>query len=234
MKKMRIMICDDEQLWVDELTKHCEAYFEKVDMKVDLVGTRHFEDIFKDPCDLLLLDIEMPGMSGIEIKEHFMYSERPLIIFVTAYPEYIGEAFGRNVIGFLTKPIQTKQFETYLSVAMNLHDIDTYVTFEDGSVRSSREILLITVKFGYADVVMVTGERYSSIRKSLKIWQEELGHYGFIRINDACLVNCRYIKSFKGTHVLLQNEQMHLVSRRRKKECVAQFIEYSKKIAKHL
>jgi len=231
---MRIMICDDEQLWVDELTKRCEAYFEKVDMKVDLVGTCHYEDIFKEPCDLLLLDIEMPGMSGIEIKEHFMYSERPLIIFVTAYPEYIGEAFGRNVIGFLTKPIQTKQFETYLSVAMNLHDIDTYVTFKDSIVRSSKEILLITAKFGYTDVKMATGETYSSIRKSLKIWQEELGHYGFIRISDACLINCRYIKSFEGTHVQLQNDQTLHVSRRRKKECMEQFVEFSKKIAKHL
>jgi DNA-binding LytR/AlgR family response regulator len=85
----------------------------------------------------------------------------------------------------------------------------------------------------YTQIILGTGEKKSWVRKSLKIWEEELENFGFVRINEACLLNCRYIKNFEGYKVVLLNGKKMKVSRRRKSGCEEKFIEYSRKISIH-
>src|SRR5690349_13203165 len=63
-----------------------------------------------NPVDLLLLDIEMPGMTGLELIKK-MGNKRPLIIFTTAKSDYAVEAFELNVIDYLVKPITLPRFK---------------------------------------------------------------------------------------------------------------------------
>src|SRR4051812_8519098 len=61
------------------------------------------------PIDVLFLDIEMPGMTGIELTKN-LGKKRPFIIFTTAKTEYAVDAFELNVIDYLVKPIEPARF----------------------------------------------------------------------------------------------------------------------------
>ena len=110
-----LAICDDEVYWQKELFKYCKVIEEKKKIKF----TYHFfssgEELleFKEHLDILLLDEEMKKISGQMIKEHFESINRDtMIIFVTTHNEIIYDSFGKNVYGFLEKPIVEKNFFT--------------------------------------------------------------------------------------------------------------------------
>src|SRR4029079_6783633 len=65
--------------------------------------------INKEPVDLLLLDIEMPGMTGIELTRH-LGKKKPFIIFTTAKTDYAVEAFELNVVDYLVTPVDPARF----------------------------------------------------------------------------------------------------------------------------
>lgn len=100
---MNVIICDDKKEEMEGTVYFCRDYFLKKGMPCGITATTEPEDIWKELPDILILDIEMPKMSGIEIKQRLEGEDKPLIIFVTGYEEHMPEAFGRNVIGFLMK-----------------------------------------------------------------------------------------------------------------------------------
>src|SRR5215203_1348048 len=69
-----------------------------------------YQIINKESVDLLLLDIEMPGMTGLELTKN-LGNKKPLIIFTTAKTDYAVEAFELNVVDYLIKPIALPRFK---------------------------------------------------------------------------------------------------------------------------
>ncbi len=71
--------------------------------------------------DVLLLDIRMPGMSGLEVAEHLQKSERPpAIVFATAYDEHAIQAFDLNAVDYLMKPVRLERLANALKKARAL------------------------------------------------------------------------------------------------------------------
>src|SRR5687768_13417695 len=68
-----------------------------------------YNTINKEDVDLILLDIEMPGMTGLELIRN-LGNKRPLIIFTTAKTDYAVEAFELNVVDYLVKPVTPARF----------------------------------------------------------------------------------------------------------------------------
>ena len=68
------------------------------------------EAIRRDAPDLVFLDIQMPGLSGLEMIKQLPRHRRPLIIFLTAYDEYALNAFEANALDYLLKPIDRQRF----------------------------------------------------------------------------------------------------------------------------
>ena len=71
----------------------------------------------REPCDLLFLDVQMPGLTGFEVITALPAEERPVTIFVTAFDEFALNAFQVHAIDYLTKPIQRHRFLTALDRA---------------------------------------------------------------------------------------------------------------------
>jgi len=63
--------------------------------------------LLTETVDLLLLDIEMPGMSGLELTKN-LENKRPVIIFITSKREYAADAFDLNVVDCIIKPVKTR------------------------------------------------------------------------------------------------------------------------------
>ena len=94
---------------------------------------------------------------------------------------------------------------------------------------------MINADRGYTEIELASGQKKTGIRKSLKAWEEELGQYGFMRINDGCIINCRYVREIEGGTAVIRNTGAKLkVSRRRKTECAAFFRDYSVKSSRYI
>src|SRR4029077_8488239 len=65
--------------------------------------------LLAQPVDLLLLDIEMPGMTGLELTKNLV-NKRPVIIFITSKKEYAADAFDLNVVDYVVKPLSSSRF----------------------------------------------------------------------------------------------------------------------------
>jgi two-component system response regulator AlgR len=155
------------------------------------------------PPDVVLLDIRMPGMSGIETARHLNALESPpAVIFTTAYDEHALEAFQAQAIGYLLKPVRRERLEEALRHAARLTSPALvglgaagpgFTTREHIAVRVRDELKLVPVK----DILYFRAEqKYVTVRhaggeelieESLKALDEEF-HDAFVRIHRSVLV----------------------------------------------
>jgi two-component system response regulator AlgR len=84
-------------------------------------GVEALDLISKQKPDIALLDIRMPGMTGLEVARHLDALERPpAVIFTTAYEQYAVEAFEAHAVGYLLKPVRRERLATALAHAAQL------------------------------------------------------------------------------------------------------------------
>lgn len=231
---MKITVCDDLLREAEKIAGLCREYIRirKTDAEVKVITNP--EELKGDMPDVLVLDIEMPGKSGIEVKNDLIGRERPLIIFATSHKENMPEAFGPNVIGFMVKPVEPSQFEKMMDCAVSLLGQDQMMIFDDGETVSSRDVIMIRTAGKYTEAVFASGEKKEWLRKSLNAWEEDLVEIGFLRISRSCLVNCRHIKRFDDLVITLKNGQKLEAGNRRKKACFEKFMEYMRKHGRYV
>lgn len=121
---MKILIVDDEPLARERLQRHLQ----EIDSECELIeaenGLLALEQSEQHNPDLVLLDIRMPGMDGIEAASKLSKLETPpAIIFTTAYDEYALDAFDAHAIAYLLKPIRKEKLESALQSAKQLNRV---------------------------------------------------------------------------------------------------------------
>lgn len=126
---MRILICDDDALIIEQLQKYIKNYFEFNHVKCpELVCFSDGESLLADngDKDILFLDIEMPGMNGIYIGNELKKANDKIIIFiVTSYSEYLDEAMRFRVFRYLSKPLEKQRFFRNMKDAVDLYNTMT-------------------------------------------------------------------------------------------------------------
>ncbi|MFK7031247.1 LytR/AlgR family response regulator transcription factor [Flavobacterium oreochromis] len=185
------------------------------------------KSIRKNKPDLIFLDIEMPGHSGLELLDFFDENEINFkIIFTTAYQEYAIQAFKFSAIDYLLKPInpeeliaaatrfskEKEKIDKYAILKENLKD----ETFRKIAVPSGNSLVFIEVN----DILFIKGEgAYSEIHfrnnekllvsRNLKNFEDIICEQrNFIRIHKSFILNTHYIKSYNksdGGSIEIQN-----------------------------
>jgi DNA-binding LytR/AlgR family response regulator len=155
------------------------------------------EQLGNTAVDLLLLDIEMPGMTGLELIKK-MGNVRPLIIFTTAKKDYAVEAFELNVVDYLVKPITLQRLKQAVDKAAealesNKEEVKVeeqgFVFVKDNGVlkRISIEDILFLEAMG--DYVKVhTAQKFHVVHATLKSIEEKLPASKFIRVHRSYIV----------------------------------------------
>jgi two-component system response regulator AlgR len=119
---MRILIVDDEKLARDRLTRLVEKISGHDIVGFAADGRSAITEVENLSPDVVLLDIRMPGMDGLEAARHLMKLDNPpAIIFCTAYGEHALEAFQTHAVGYLLKPVKAEQLESALASAEKLN-----------------------------------------------------------------------------------------------------------------
>jgi two-component system response regulator AlgR len=115
---MKILVVDDEPLARQRLCRMLRARAPADDIREAADGIEALEENRRFEPDVVLLDIRMPGMDGIEAARHMGQAEHPpAIVFCTAYDEYAIAAFESRAVGYLLKPVQQEKLEAVLSAA---------------------------------------------------------------------------------------------------------------------
>ncbi|KQS91431.1 response regulator transcription factor [Chryseobacterium sp. Leaf394] len=104
---IKCVILDDELLAISYLKLLCEQIENVEVVKVFNDPKIFLSEIENIDCNLCILDIEMPGMTGLQVAELISGSKK--IIFTTAYKEYAAEAFDLNVVDYVRKPIKKER-----------------------------------------------------------------------------------------------------------------------------
>ena len=199
---LKIAICDDEKVFLEEAFECCSRYFDKKDIECEIsVYSEGNELLNADAYDIVLLDVEMPNVNGIDIKNYIeKQRQNTRIVFISGYPEAMPDAFGDNVSGFLVKPLDEAKFEKKMDEVL------------DKIMRDNRFILCDTgeenIKVYINDIAYIKAEgRYSRIyknneesflvSKSISEYEDEACD-GLVRCHKSIVVNLEHVKGVKA------------------------------------
>lgn len=118
---MRVLVVDDEQPARERLRQMLDDLDSYECVAVAANGEEALRIALDDRPDIILLDIRMPGLSGLEVAHHLAaLPEPPAVVFTTAYDEYAIEAFEARAIGYILKPVRLNRLEAALTQAARL------------------------------------------------------------------------------------------------------------------
>lgn len=210
---MKVLIVDDEQLARDRLARMVAA-LDGYEVSAEAGnGRAALEQAIATGPDLVLMDIRMPGMDGLEAARHLNeLDEPPAVIFCTAYEEHAVQAFDLQAVGYLLKPVRRESLASALDRAQRVNKAQlaalrgelapgrrTHI-----SARTRRGIELVPledVRYLQADQKYVTvrfGGGEVIIDETLRDLELEFGEL-FVRIHRNCLVAAAHIESLERT-----------------------------------
>lgn len=177
--------------------------------------------------DLVLLDIEMPGMSGMEL---IKYSKKlPQVIFVTAHNEYAVEAFEYDVTDYLVKPVSEDRFAKAINKAVKLNQVkdveqvkDNYLYIKVNSelIKINCEDIVFIESYGDYIKINTLTERFVVLGTMNGI-QNDLPENSFMRIHRKYILRLDKIAKIEKHNVHLTNKEEIQVSRTIKPELLA-------------
>lgn len=186
--------------------------------------------------DILLLDVEMPGMNGMELAKTLRSrSETAQIIFITGFPDYISQGYDVSALHYLLKPVDPEKLFEVLSRAAKAcgekGEPET-VVFRAGTENIKLRVCDIEyiAALGHTTAVKAGGKTYD-LSISISEAEKMLGD-GFIRCHRSYIVGLRYVSSVSGDSVTLDDGTKIPVSRSMRKTVAEEFIRYYRRDAK--
>lgn len=237
---MRIGVCDDEK----EVREYIKEKVNRLFPKAEVVLFESGQDVLNDRTlpDILFLDIQMPGMNGMETAKKLRKKDKKtVIIFVTAVEEYVFQAFDVDAFHYLVKPFTNEKFYEVLQKAVKRHQGEN-VACESKEVNPP---LLITAQ-GKHVVVNINDIVYAEVydrKVMLHTLHSDIEYYGkmkelekkagedFFRPHRAYLVNLHYVKKYDSTTIWLEKGQA-LMAKQNYQEFVKAFLRFNRRIGK--
>ena len=216
MKKYNCIIVDDDE--IDRLTV---LSFAKKFPILNILGVfESAEDalsiIKKEKIDILFLDIDMPGLNGIEFRKNAL--EIPVCVFITAHPEHAVESFQIETLDFIVKPLKLDRFTQTMSRIEEFMEIKLKASLFEASIGGDtiyikegheqtkvklHEILYLEALKDYT--LVITDKKRHCVLSSIGNLLKEDHFQSFIRIHRSFAVQKQFIQKINSTEILLNN-----------------------------
>lgn len=169
-----------------------------------------------NPVDLIFLDINMPGISGLELLDRLRYS--PLVIFTTAYSEYAIDSYNYEAIDYLLKPIEFDRFykaigKTQKALQLNTLQKDSmlskYIFVKDGYKQvklNIEEIRYIQGEGNYLKII--SAHEKTMVRMTFKQIMERLPKEIFFRTHNTYIINLCHVDKIEDNHVSIKSDKI--------------------------
>ena len=209
---MKVLIVDDEAPARDRLRQLLEDDAQHSVVGEASNGQQAIEVAAETRPDVVLLDIRMPGLNGIEVAHHLnSLAEPPAVIFATAYDEYAIEAFETNAVGYVLKPVRRERLEKAMQQAARVSNSSIQHVAEKSGLPTRRNHICARVqdKLILIDLAEISGfhadQKYVRVHhsdgehlidESLKTLESEFQDQ-FVRIHRSALVSITHIKAVR-------------------------------------
>jgi two-component system LytT family response regulator len=233
--KLKAIIIDDEKMartLLAGMLKELDVDVEILELCEDL--SAGVKAIRKHKPDLVFLDIEMPGHSGLELLDFFNEDEITFsIVFTTAYNQYAIQAFKLSAIDYLLKPVSVQELEHAIQkVKRNLHEEKAFGILKENLLTNPLKKIAVNtitaIKFveldkvvylkadgAYTEFVLTDNTTVTS-SKGLKHYEDVLDEQtNFMRCHKSYLVNLNHVGEFikgEGGHLLMSNSHQVSIS----------------------
>ncbi len=240
-KELRIAYCEDEPIHIEYMKHLLSQWMAKHQVIINLSGFESakaflFEHPDSYPYDLLILDIDMGDMDGMELARYIRKMDKKLpILFLTNKKEHVFEGYEVNAIRYLLKPMDETKLDEILS------EIEKSCFTQKRYIIEKQEGESIKVDFDDIHYIEVVGHYLFlhttmgeiRVKKSLQEIREVFGptkdameQSGFISTHRSFLVNLRYVERVQKTECRMENKELVPISRSAYKSVNEAFIQY--------
>ena len=205
---MRILICDDEAKYVNELNVHVQEYMKNHFIQCSIDISSSPKEVLKKnkTYDLVFLDIQMPEINGLEIAHKLKErNSKVVIFFVTAFNKYQDDAMDLQIFRFFEKPFDVKRLYSSLDKAMEYIDGSYVDVFIQNNTEHIRILVddIIYIKRDNRKNYLFTKDNTYVIRESIMEWNNKLPTTFFYLVHKSFLVNLHYITKYNYTELFL-------------------------------
>src|SRR6266853_429118 len=216
---MRVLVVDDEPLTRTALATLLSQRSDIEEFEVVEDAHQALAQLRERAFDVLLLDIHMPDLSGLQLIERLSKQNgpRPSIVFITAYQEHAVEAFEKRAVDYVLKPIVPERVHEALNVAVRRSTqeraarlLDMMSDLKFRSERTTRIAIKDKARIVFVDAEeLVSAEAHGNyvllqqkvgsylLRETISGIAEKLRPYGFIRIHRSVLVNVAFVDTIQ-------------------------------------
>lgn len=224
---MRILICDDDQLFSEDLEKKLEQYEinhrDEFDIHVVNRGEEALNRLQDEQWDVLFLDIEMPKINGVEVGTRVREQLRNYslkIIYVSSQRGYAMDLFKVDTFDFLIKPVAYNDLETVMGKLMNTLNRggEMFVYRKKGQIDRCRLEDILYFESQLRKTIVVTTQKEDEFYAPLKDVYEELKDKKFFYCHKSILVNYDRVAEFHYDSLVMDNGTTLEISQSKRKE----------------
>lgn len=231
---INVAIVDDESIQVDLLQQYVESYGANKNYKIIIekfysAESFDFKWSMDKKYDVILLDIQMPGLNGIELAKNIRKKDSTVsIIFITAITDYIGDGYDVSAVNYLIKPIKKEKLFECLDKALfnSLKESKSMLIDVNGEIQKiyEKDIMYIEAFAHEVEVTTIRGKLL--IKKSIGQIEKELCEDDFIKCHRSYIAGLRFVKRISNNELELDNGKVIPVSRRLYAKTNMAFIKY--------
>lgn len=230
---LTIAICDDNEKQISELRRLLDEWSADKPFALSIeeyISAEVFLFSYSDkPCDLLLLDIEMRGLNGMELAKRLRSNGDMLpIVFITGYSDYIAEGYDVEALHYLLKPVAKQKLFAVLDKYVEKRSVKTdelLVETADGATHISADRITYIEAFGRKTAVHLSDDTIIDSTMSISKFST-MQASGFVSSHRSYIVNLRYVKTIGKTALILDSGEEIPLSRRLYSEVNRRFIEF--------
>ena len=215
--KYRIAICDDEQNQIEYITSIVTSWSNHKGHSCEIrtfasAEAFLFEYEEDKAYDILLLDVEMKNMNGIELAKRIRKdNNRAEIIFITSHFEFVGEGYEVDALHYLIKPISVEKLTQVLTKAaekLSVEPPSVVISCEGETVKLYEADILYVESFLHYIVIHTKDNEYK-IKENISVFENKVSDV-FYRIHRSYLVSLKYITRISRTSVNIGNTEFPL------------------------
>ncbi len=219
---IRCLAIDDETLALDllednirqtpflHLVKRCKNAYEAITV------------LQNESIDLIFLDIQMPGITGIQLLNSLQ--SKPMVIFITAYKEYALESFNLDVLDYLLKPVSYDRFLKAANKALEYYNLKQKQSLQPNAtndflfVNAEYSLIKITINDiayieglkDYIKIHLITSPKAVITRMNLKAIEEKFPKEKFIRVHKSFIISVDKITSVRKNRICINEKEIPL------------------------
>jgi len=234
-KSLHIALCDDDPIFLKHITPILEQHLEACnDLDSHTITLFHSPQElldYKGRCDVYILDIDMPGMNGLQLGEQLNINfNKPLLLFLTSHAQHVLVGYHVRAFRYFLKD------DFHNKISCLIHDLikELYPptkeikldTITGSRFVRSNQILYIQADYKYSNITLQDEQDKVWSTQSFKYWKQTLPHIQFHVSNKSLILNLEHLSNLNGRQATMSNDEVLEIAHKKTKNVLQAKIDY--------